>query len=174
MDPITIALGLAQFAPVLMRYLGVGEKSVAVAENVIGIAKNVTGTTTGPEAIEALKINQELQFKFQTAVMENDSKLELAYLNDVQDARKRDMAFIDKGTRNYRADFLVASSYLIICIIGWQIWSSSGLDDFQKATVTLILGRLLGYVDQVFQFEFGSTKNNRVKDETIKALTGVK
>lgn len=36
-----------------------------------------------------------------------------------------------------------------------------------KGAVTLILGRALGWVEQVFSFEFGTTRQSRVKDETI-------
>lgn len=55
MDPITSALGLAQLAPSLMRFFGVGEKPVAVAEKVIDLAKTVTGQPTGEAALAALQ-----------------------------------------------------------------------------------------------------------------------
>ena len=53
MDPITIALGLAQIAPSLMRFFGVGDKPVAIAEKAVEIAQVVTGQPTG-EAVRAM------------------------------------------------------------------------------------------------------------------------
>jgi hypothetical protein len=50
------------------------------------------------------------------------------------------------------------------------VWAS-GMDDFAKATITLILGRALGWVEQIFSFEFGTTRANKTKDDTINNLT---
>jgi hypothetical protein len=38
MDPITIALSLAQFAPSIMRFMGAGSSSVDAAKKVVDIA----------------------------------------------------------------------------------------------------------------------------------------
>ena len=64
MDPISIALGLSQFVPAIVRWLA-GEKAGQAAETVVGIAQSVTGKATGPEALEALRADQQLQRQFQ-------------------------------------------------------------------------------------------------------------
>ncbi|QYF95594.1 hypothetical protein KY495_10835 [Massilia sp. PAMC28688] len=46
------------------------------------------------------------------------------------------------------------------------------MDDFAKATITLILGRSLGWIEQIFSFEFGTTRGSKSKDETISRLSG--
>ncbi len=51
-----------------------------------------------------------------------------------------------------------------------MVWGSD-MDDFAKGMVTLICGRALGWVEQIFSFEYGTTRANKVKDDTIKALT---
>ena len=70
MDPMTIALGLLQFAPSLLRYFGAGEKPAAVADKVVEIARTVTGAATGPEALEAIRANAAQAAAFQQAVLE--------------------------------------------------------------------------------------------------------
>jgi hypothetical protein len=36
--------------------------------------------------------------------------------------------------------------------------------------ITFLLGRFAGYVDQVYSFEFSTSRTNKEKDATIKAL----
>lgn len=171
MDPISIALGLAQFAPAIMRFFGVGEKSVAVAEKVVGVATSVSGAKTPEEALAAIKANAEMQMAFQQKLLEMDEDLEKMYLQDRQDARARDTKFLAAGTRNYRADGLTLLAVIVVGLITVAVWQSPVSGDFEKATITLILGRFLGYLDQVFQFEFGSTRASKTKDETISNLS---
>lgn len=86
MDPITIALGLAQFAPSLMRMFGVGDKSATVAEKVIDIAKTVTGTDTGAQALTVLQADPKLAHEFNLAVLNANVELEKLYSAERQAA----------------------------------------------------------------------------------------
>lgn len=170
MDPISIALALAQFAPSLMRMFGVGEKSVSTAEKVIGIAQNVTGATSPEQALEMLKVNSERQAEFNTAVLKANTELETAYLADIASARSRDSEFIKSGTRNYRADSMYFLSVIVVGILVWAVFTSD-MDEYAKGIVTLVLGRFLGYLDNIYNFEFGSTRSSKVKDATISSLS---
>jgi hypothetical protein len=171
MEPLSIAIALAQFAPSLLRYFGVGEKNVNIASKVVNAATALTGAKTPEEALEAIKQDRQLQFAFQQKMLEMDGDLEKAYLSDRQDARARDAKFLAAGTRNYRADALTFLAVCVVAIITYFVWKSPVTGDFEKATITLILGRFLGYLDQVFQFEFGSTRMSKTKDETIANLS---
>ena len=119
MDPMTIALGLLQFAPSLLRYFGAGEKPAAVADKVVEIARTVTGAATGPEALEAIRANAAQAAAFQQAVLEADTTLEQAYLADRRDARARDVALHQAGFHNTRADLMVLFDVigLIACLL---------------------------------------------------------
>ena len=64
MDPISIALGLAQFIPGLTRLLA-GDKAGDVAKKVVDTATKITGAVTPEQALEQIKKNPELQLKFQ-------------------------------------------------------------------------------------------------------------
>ncbi len=52
MDPISIALGLSQFVPSIVRWLG-GDKAGDVAQQVIDTAQTVTGKT-GQAALDSI------------------------------------------------------------------------------------------------------------------------
>jgi hypothetical protein len=170
MDPITIALGLAQLAPSLMRFFGAGEKNTAMAEKVIDMAVGVTGAPTSEAALETLRNNQAKAYEFQTLVLQSNASLEALYLADVTDARKRDVAIAVAGNHNYRADTMYVLAVLIIGILVWQVLKSE-LDEYAKGIITLVLGRFLGYLDNIYNFEFGTTRASKNKDETIKTLS---
>ena len=73
--------------------------------------------------------------------------------------------------KSIRINVLLAIAYatILIClaIVVWQ----SGISEYAQGIVTLILGRFLGYTDQVYSFEFGTTRANKTKDDTISNLS---
>jgi len=170
MDPFTIALGLAQFAPSIMRFFGAGEKSASVVEKIVGVAQNVTGASTPQEALDMLRMNVEKQQEFQMAILKQDGELETLYLADVQSARMRDVELVKAGNHNYRADSMYILAVLIIGALVYAVLRSN-LDEYAKGIVTLVLGRFLGYLDNIYNFEFGTTRSSKVKDDTIKSLS---
>lgn len=170
MAPIALAMVLAQFAPSLMRFFNVGEKSVKAAEKVVEIATGVTGATSGEEALAILENNADKRYEFKIKVMENDTLLEQMYLDDTKDARKRDAVFLQAGTRNYRADSMYVLAVLVIGFLVWAVLKSN-LDEYAKGIITLVLGRFLGYLDNIYNFEFGTTRGSKNKDDTIKTLS---
>ena len=171
MDPVTIALTLAsQFAPSIIKYFSNSDTAVTVAGQVIGIAKTVTGTGTPEAAVEALQLDPALAMQFQTAVMANDTDLVKAYLSDTQSARMRDTELAKAGIRNHRANILAAAALLLVVLcLTMVVWSLS-MNEYAQATIGLILGRALGWVEQLFSFEFGTTRASKAKDDTINRL----
>ena len=171
MEPLSIALALAQFAPSLLRYFGVGEKSAVVAEKVIEVAKQVTGQPTGPEAIEAMKQSAQLAHDFNLAVLKMDGELEQAYLADRRDARARDVALHQAGYQNRRADLMVMFDVigLVACLVVLSL--------FRKDIPGEVVG-LLSTIAGIFglclrdahQFEFGSSRGSREKDGLLADL----
>lgn len=155
---IPIAIQLAQYAPAIMRYFG-ADASAAVADKVVDVAQVVTGCKTPEEALEAIKANQALQIAFQEKVMDIEADLTKAYLGDIQDARKRDTAMQTSGHRNFRADLMTVGAFAVVLVIAYKVWTSPDINDYAKGIITLVLGRFLGYTDQIFQFEFGAVRN---------------
>jgi hypothetical protein len=165
MGAVEIALALAQFAPSLLRYFGVGDKSAAVAEKVVEVARQVTGLPSGPEALEALRLDANLAHTFNLAVLKMDGDLEQAYLADRQDARKRDIALHQAGYQNKRADLMVLFDVigLIACLVVLSVYRSEipGEVVGLLSTIAGIFGLCLR---DAHQFEFGSSRGSREKD----------
>ena len=173
MEPISLALALAQFAPSLIKFFTGSDKAADVADKVIGIAKTVTGTSDGAAALDVLKADPNKVLEFQQAALAQDADLIRAFLADVQNARARDVDLAKAGMHNYRANVLAGAALLLVILcLAIVIWMSNA-DDFAKATISLILGRALGWVEQLFSFEFGTTRANKTKDETISKLSGL-
>jgi hypothetical protein len=171
-EPVTLALALAQFAPSLIKFFTGSDKAADVAGKVIDIAKTVTGAPDGAAALKVLEADPAKVLEFQQAAMLNDADLTKAFLADVQSARARDVDLAKAGMHNYRANVLAAAALLLVVLcLAIVIWMSNA-DDFAKATISLILGRALGWVEQLFSFEFGTTRANKTKDDTINKLSG--
>lgn len=172
MDPVTIGLALAsQFAPAIIKYMSNSDTAEVVAGQVIDIAKNVTGMATVGEARAVLELDPAKRIEFQQAIMANDAQLQQAYLADVQNARARDVELAKVGMKNTRANAMAAAAMLLVLICLFIVVWNTAADEWVKATITLILGRALGWVEQIFSFEFGTTRTSRTKDDTINNLT---
>lgn len=167
---IPIAVQLAQFAPSLLRFFKAGESSTAVADQVASLAQQMSGAKTPAEALEAIKQNAELQAQFNLRAMELDAQLDLAYLADRQSARARDVEFVKAGRHNTRADVMVALAVvgLIACLAVLTI--------FRKDIPGEVVGLLSSIVSlfglcmrDAYQFEFGSSRGSREKDQLMAA-----
>lgn len=70
MDPITIAMGLAQFAPKIVKLLA-GDKAEEVAERVLDVARSVTGSSDA-----AYRMTPEQGVEFRAKLNEHELELE--------------------------------------------------------------------------------------------------
>lgn len=170
MDPISIAFGLAQFAPQIIKWITGSDKAADAAGAVVDIAETVTGRK-GADALDALKADPALVLQFRQSVIAQEADLDKAYLADRADARKRDAVFISSGTRNYRADSMFVLAVAMIAGLVWLVWKDPSINEYMKGIFTLVLGRFLGYLDNIYNFEFGSTRASKAKDATIENLT---
>lgn len=173
MDPITIGLTLAsQFAPSIIKYFSNSDTAASVAGQVIDIAKTVTGRETPAEAVTTLKADPALAIQFQLAVMANDAALEQAYLADVQNARARDVELAKAGTKNRRADIMLALTFLgIVALVVLMVFRDIDANTALGGMVILLIGKFVGQWETGFNFEFGTTRTSKVKDETISSLS---
>ena len=168
---IPIAMALAQFAPGIIKLLTGSGKAEEVAAQVVGIAQTVTGTESPDAALAAIKADPNKVLEFQQAMSAQQVDLEKAYLADVASARQRDVELAKAGMPNHRANVLAAVALLLVIVCLFVVLWQSNASEFAKATISLILGRALGWVEQLFSFEFGTTRANKAKDDTINKLT---
>lgn len=169
MDPITIAMALAQFAPGIVRWLSGSEKAGEVADKIVEVAGAVTGKT-GLEMVDALKADPNLVLQFRQAVMANEIEWDRIYLADRQSARNRDVEFVKAGRYNARADILafLAVGGLVLCV--YFIAKDANLPERAVNAIMFVAGVLASAVRDVYGFEFGSSRSSHKKDDTISDM----
>jgi hypothetical protein len=110
MDPITIALGLAQFVPGLIRWISGDDQSKAaqVADQAVSLAKTVTGRDSGADALAAIKADPALALQLQQAWMAHDLALaqeETRQLAEINATMRAEAASDDRYVRRWRPTF---------------------------------------------------------------------
>lgn len=172
--PIAAIMGLAQFAPSILRFFGAGEKSAGVAEKVVGIAQSITGTTSPDTALDAIRQDPQLALQFQTAVLAQDEELEKAFLADRQGARERDVEVRKlTGGSNTRADVMIlgAVAGLLACL-GTLVFFRQQIPGEVVGIVATIAGIFGACLRDAFQFEFGSSRGSKDKDAAMIKWAG--
>lgn len=172
MDPISLAMALAQFAPSLIKIFTGSDKAADVADKVIDIAKTVTGAPTGEAALNVIQADPGKVLEFRQAIATQQSDLEKAYLADRQDARAHDTEVrkLNSG-RNVRADLAVLAVVvgLIACLVV-MVQYKQQMPGEVVGILSTIAGIFGACLKDYFAFEFGSSRSSQVKDETIANL----
>lgn len=129
-----------------------------------------------PEKLAELR---QLQYEHEERLIElgiEKAKQDLeefkAEVQDRSSARERDSWYVRAGRHNYRADLMFVLAVMIIAALVWIVWKDPSINEYVKGIFTLVLGRFLGYLDNIYNFEFGTTRGSKDKDETIKQLSG--
>lgn len=161
---IAAALGLAEFAPVIARWMG-GDNAENIAHHVVEVAKKVTGHSDPVEASKALAENSLLIAEFQKEVIKIEAELELQFMADRQNARERDIAIAQAGRRNVRADIMVLSAAVGLVTCLWTLTSYAGrLPGEAVGIISTIAGIFGSCLKDAYTFEFGSSRGSREKD----------
>jgi hypothetical protein len=134
------------------------------------MAKAVTGHPTGELALEELKVNPDLVLKFRETLAKNEVELDMAYLQDRQNARFRDMEYVKAGKHNWRSDILAFLSVggLVICV--WFVAKDSTLPERAVNAIMFVAGVLASAVRDVYSFEFGSSRGSKDKDDAMQKM----
>lgn len=172
MDPISLGMALAQFAPSLIKIFTGSDKAADVAGKVIDIARTVTGTDTGEAALAAIQADPNKVLEFRQAVMASQSELEKEYLKDRQDARAHDTEVRKlNGGHNIRADLAVLAVVvgLIACLCVMVQYKAS-MPGEVVGILSTIAGIFGACLKDYFAFEFGSSRSSQEKDATIANL----
>lgn len=163
---VALVAGLIQLAPALAKMFGKGEKAAELAADV---ARTITGENDDDAVLSKLRGNPELLVQYQTALMNKEVELEKLTQQDRDSARVRDAEFLKAGTRNYRGDFLVGVSFIVVCTILAIVILSPDLSEFAKGTLTTILGVFLSKLGDIYAFEFGTTRKK--EEDSTKIIT---
>ena len=158
---IALISGIIQLAPSLAKMFKGSEATQEAAEIAAKVARAVTGTEDNDSALAALQANPALLVEYQKALLQRESEIDALEVQDKSNARSRDIEFLHAGIRNYRADFLVGVSVLIILAVLAIVIAIPDVSEFAKGSLTTILGVFLNQLTNVFSFEFGTTKSSR-------------
>lgn len=167
---IAAALGLAGFAPIIARWLG-GDQAQDVATKIVDIVQRITGTLDPIEAIQRLQENTDMVSAFQKAIIQVEAEIELAVMKDRQDARLRDVALVNAGRSNIRADVMVvaAATGLILCLASLACFSEA-LPGEAVGIISTIAGIFGACLKDAYTFEFGSSRGSKEKDNAVVAM----
>lgn len=170
MLPIVASLlqsGLSLVAGAIM------SKGKNVVEEKLGInLDDALGTEEGRLKLRELEMkHQEFLINAAQASEVREQEYFKDEISDKQNARERDSVFVRAGKHNYRADIMFVLAVAIISWMVWIIWKDQGINEYVKGIFTLVLGRFLGYLDNIYNYEFGTTRINKTKDATIEKLS---
>ena len=164
---IGLLASVIELAPALTKVLGFGKSAEEIANTAAALAKTVTGTTDNDSALEALKANPELLQQYQRELLAHEKGMESLYVQDKENARSRDIEFLKSGTRNYRGDFLVGISVIVVFTIIGIVVLLADMNEYAKGALTTILGVFLNQLTNVFNFEFGTTRKEDARNSQI-------
>lgn len=176
MDPISIALGLAQAVPGLIRWISGDDKSKAasVAQTALDVARRVTGKDDPAEAVAAVQRDPALAKELRLAMMDHErawwteetKRLELD-ARDRADARAREIATKDTTTKVLA--ILVVAMAAAACTALLMGLVEGLKDPITAALVGSTIGSIFTALNQVLNYYFGSSQGSARKD-LIKAL----
>lgn len=132
------------------------------------IAKDVTNSRNEREAIEKIKTDKNMNLLFQKALINFEREIELAIIKDKESARTRDIAIINSGRRNHRADVMVLSAALglITCLAAICCYKKE-LPGEVVGIISTIAGIFGACLKDAYNFEFGSSRGSKEKDQTV-------
>ncbi len=170
MAPIIAALLQQGFSILGGALLSKGKDAV---EEKLGIdIDKALGTEEGRIKLKQLEMEHE-QWLVEADIRRNEQELQ-GFKIEVEDrgsARARDAEFIKAGMHNSRADTMFILALIVICGLVYIVWKDQSVNEYVKGIFTLVLGRFLGYLDNIYNFEFGTTRSSRTKDVTIEQLS---
>ena len=166
MNILSTIIELASFAPAISKLLG--SKTENIANTVVRIAKEVTKENNETLALQKIKNDPYLALQLNEAILNYEKDLEIAILRDKENARNRDMSIINSGRRNNRADIMViaAALGLVICL-GTIAFFQDKLPGEAVGIISTIAGIFGSCLKDAYNFEFGSSRGSKEKDQTV-------
>lgn len=147
-------------------------KGAEAIERKLGITPGgISEMLETPAGVERLREQEKVRTAELLDFLQSVTAAEMV---DLADARRHAAALAasaPNGPGVWRPNVMVAAAWGVAFLVLWLIWRNNNLDEFTKATMSLILGRALGWIDQAFQFDFGSTRTSKAKDAAIERLS---
>lgn len=169
MDPISIVMSLAQFAPGIIKLVTGSDKAGDVAGKVIDVAKAVTGAPDGAAALKAIQADPAKVLEFQQAMGAQQLDLERMFLADVQSARTMQVAALAQ-------DDLFSKRFVYYFAAAWSLFSmvyflavtfAPPAPAGQRIADTILGVLIASVVGVMFGYFYGSTKGSAEKTRLL-------
>ncbi len=153
MDPITIAMGLAQFVPQIAKWITGSDKAEAVAQKAVDIATVVTGQGSGDAALGALKADPNLVLKYRQAVLDQEiefEKLAVQNAGDInatmrsEDASEHWPSYSWRPFIGFAVGFNVIACSVLVLMVYVPIMLGYSTTAAAIASLPLVIGSLAG------------------------------
>ena len=173
MEPISILLGLAQFAPQLIKWVTGNDKAAEVAAIAVDVAKTCTGTKDAAGALAKLAIDPAAAAAFADKLQEREADLSKAYLADTANARAMQIAALQQDdVFSKRFVYYFACAWSAFAMLYFTFVTFGTVPTSGTRMADTILGVLIGTViTGFFNFFFGSSARSAAKDVTIQKLS---
>jgi uncharacterized protein YeaO (DUF488 family) len=167
---ILSTLGLAQFAPSITSWFS-GTRLESISSRILNIAKEISGSDDLQDIIETFKKDPKKIIDFQEKVYSMETEVEMALIQDRQEARQRELKLLLNGKSTYRADIMVISAVLGLglCLGSLGLYGDC-LPGEAVGIISTIAGIFGACLKDAYAFEFGSSRGSRQKDQTMAAM----
>lgn len=166
-----IAAGLALFeaVPSLLRIFG-KERPAEIVNKVNDLARVITGASDPDTAAQKLQENPELMQKFTLEIDGRAQDWARMYIEDMQNARKRDIDIQKLRGSNQRADALIVAAFSGVLLIGLAFIIFPDLSPDARTFLATVGGMLVMKIGTAFDFEFGGSAGSNDKNEIMSKM----
>ena len=164
---LAAAAALTPFFPKIAQWIG-GEGREGAATEIVQVAQKITGLSQTADMQQYFTSNPEAVLMFQKMLTDWERASEKTRAEDRQDARKRDMALVQVGRQNFRADFMVlaAALGLAFCLGALALYRET-LPGEAVGIISTIAGIFGSCLKDAYTFEFGSSRGSKDKEAAL-------
>lgn len=169
--PIVAALSL--IIPKLAELVRNKEESPLI-EKIADVAKTITKTENPLDILKILEADSSLRNQFEGAIDQIQKEFLELTMEDRQSARQRDIAILEAGRSNRRADVMVvAAAFGLICCLMLLVFFKGTMPGEAVGIISTVAGIFGSCLKDAYAFEFGSSRGSKNKDEQVRRfLTG--
>ncbi len=161
MDPITIGLALAKFAPTVIGWIA-GDDAEEKAKGVVKVAEDITGLS-GMDAVSAIEADPKLALEFEQSVRQHQLEVLKVHAGDRDSARAQQTKLAEAG---HRAAYAPAILSIIVTFgfftIVWVLLKVA-IPEASGDIIFMLLGTLAAGFTQVLNFWLGSSRSSQQK-----------
>lgn len=155
---------IAKIAPKVAGALGgpFGGLAENVLESVLGMGSEQAMEEVAkgnPEVFKALRL---AEIEFETRMQEFKIQEQDLYLSDIADARQMKIA-----TKDWTPVILTSLVIAAFCWLAYNILAGTAIVESNERFIWLLLGSVIGWVTQGFNFFLGSSKGSQRKTDLL-------